>query len=577
MAATEPMNLLLAAITPPVDDPSLRPPRVGLLHVPLPDVDLMSDDDGSDDTQGNGEDGRGEPEVSDSEMEDAYAPPPLPPTLRIIGVRRLSGLSRGNSAADNIEGDWDANDVQHPFGDDTSDDDGGGSEMGDDPESETDGEEEVDLSEVEDDIHLSVPTNASPRMRPRSQSLSASSSVPGKKSGVPHSLKLPRTYPCTFAGCKKIYKNPGGLKYHLLYGHPDPNNPPNPPGFFGRSGKRGRNAPDVFKPYKCCMTGCGKRYKNMNGLKYHLEHAHHDLKDDPSALPYTVRSSGRREWNLAACYDPLGAPTSVARSSSPSHRRSPYSNASEMGDMSLGLNVPGVRTRRSSKIASSGRGSAAFSPSSYNDTPAGGHFSAPATMFLSAGTPPMLARQSDRQTPTGPGNSTSPNPSLPDTSPPPVPSTSVAGALAFAASALRPSQLAKFNPGTASPITHHHSGTPLSPGHLSTIPRGPAPDFSDDDSTPAAASHLSAAFSSPMHSSAVLATSHASTVSGSLDPLQQLLAAAAIMSAPKEGVKFVKKEEDLGTRKKDGRSEDEDETLAHTDEGEEGMVFTMDE
>lgn len=28
------------------------------------------------------------------------------------------------------------------------------------------------------------------------------------------------------------------------------------------------------KPYQCTIGDCGKRYKNLNGLKYHIEHSH---------------------------------------------------------------------------------------------------------------------------------------------------------------------------------------------------------------------------------------------------------------------------------------------------------------
>lgn len=31
---------------------------------------------------------------------------------------------------------------------------------------------------------------------------------------------------------------------------------------------------DVYKPYKCTQPDCNKTYKNLNGLKYHIEHTH---------------------------------------------------------------------------------------------------------------------------------------------------------------------------------------------------------------------------------------------------------------------------------------------------------------
>jgi hypothetical protein len=77
-----------------------------------------------------------------------------------------------------------------------------------------------------------------------------------------------KRYPCTVAGCDKVYKNPGGLKYHLIHTHPDPEAGGSeiPAGLLGRNGKRGRNVPDVYKPYRCLVFSCGKRYKNLNGL-----------------------------------------------------------------------------------------------------------------------------------------------------------------------------------------------------------------------------------------------------------------------------------------------------------------------
>ena len=62
-----------------------------------------------------------------------------------------------------------------------------------------------------------------------------------------------RPFVCPIPGCGKTYKNANGLKYHALHGHD---------GDF------------VEKPHKCPFSGCGKRYKNSNGLKYHFQHSH---------------------------------------------------------------------------------------------------------------------------------------------------------------------------------------------------------------------------------------------------------------------------------------------------------------
>ena len=31
---------------------------------------------------------------------------------------------------------------------------------------------------------------------------------------------------------------------------------------------------DVDKPFACPVPGCKKRYKNVNGIKYHARHGH---------------------------------------------------------------------------------------------------------------------------------------------------------------------------------------------------------------------------------------------------------------------------------------------------------------
>jgi len=30
----------------------------------------------------------------------------------------------------------------------------------------------------------------------------------------------------------------------------------------------------MVRPYGCAVEGCDKRYRNLGGLKYHIEHAH---------------------------------------------------------------------------------------------------------------------------------------------------------------------------------------------------------------------------------------------------------------------------------------------------------------
>lgn len=86
-----------------------------------------------------------------------------------------------------------------------------------------------------------------------------------------------RPFKCKVIGCEKAYKNANGLRYHEKHGHsgqqlrkngdgslsivdPETNTPY--PGTVGM---------EKEKPYRCDV--CGKRYKNLNGLKYHRNHS----------------------------------------------------------------------------------------------------------------------------------------------------------------------------------------------------------------------------------------------------------------------------------------------------------------
>ncbi|KAJ3029999.1 UNVERIFIED_CONTAM: Transcriptional regulator of ribosomal biogenesis proteins [Siphonaria sp. JEL0065] len=89
--------------------------------------------------------------------------------------------------------------------------------------------------------------------------------------------------------CKKEYKNANGLKYHLNHSHTKPNELPS--GYY--FGKKKKEAEDLTKPFVCLVVGCGKRYKNLNGLKYHSEHGHLPgaILMDPSAAAAATASA----------------------------------------------------------------------------------------------------------------------------------------------------------------------------------------------------------------------------------------------------------------------------------------------
>ncbi|ODV97337.1 hypothetical protein PACTADRAFT_24921, partial [Pachysolen tannophilus NRRL Y-2460] len=80
-----------------------------------------------------------------------------------------------------------------------------------------------------------------------------------------------RPYRCPVIGCDKTYKNQNGLKYHRLHGHQNQLLQQNPDGTFSIIDPDGSSEKD--KPYACAV--CGKRYKNLNGLKYHRAHSTH--------------------------------------------------------------------------------------------------------------------------------------------------------------------------------------------------------------------------------------------------------------------------------------------------------------
>ncbi|KAJ3054840.1 Transcriptional regulator of ribosomal biogenesis proteins, partial [Rhizophlyctis rosea] len=94
-----------------------------------------------------------------------------------------------------------------------------------------------------------------------------------------------KPYRCHLPNCTKAYRNSSGLKYHLQHGHVPKKEPsdriliPEQVAAMNASDIiAGRDSPVVFKPYRCqADPACLKRYKNLNGLKYHLIHAHPEV------------------------------------------------------------------------------------------------------------------------------------------------------------------------------------------------------------------------------------------------------------------------------------------------------------
>lgn len=87
----------------------------------------------------------------------------------------------------------------------------------------------------------------------------------------PVDKSLERPYICPVPGCGKAYKNPNGLKYHALHGHDG-------------------TQELVERPYRCPYGDCGKRYKNPNGLKYHVNKNHADMLPKSALVARSAQS-----------------------------------------------------------------------------------------------------------------------------------------------------------------------------------------------------------------------------------------------------------------------------------------------
>ena len=86
-----------------------------------------------------------------------------------------------------------------------------------------------------------------------------------------------KPFKCPVIGCEKAYKNQNGLKYHKQHGHQNQQLKENADGTFSIVDPTtsipypGTVGMEKEKPYRCEV--CGKRYKNLNGLKYHRQHS----------------------------------------------------------------------------------------------------------------------------------------------------------------------------------------------------------------------------------------------------------------------------------------------------------------
>ncbi|KAF2483497.1 hypothetical protein BDY17DRAFT_324224 [Neohortaea acidophila] len=115
-----------------------------------------------------------------------------------------------------------------------------------------------------------------------------------------------KPFKCPVIGCEKAYKNQNGLKYHKQHGHQNQQLKENPDGTFSIVDPAtsipypGTVGMEKEKPYRCEV--CGKRYKNLNGLKYHRQHSppcNPELKANPPNLPNVLGNAQSMGVNVA--------------------------------------------------------------------------------------------------------------------------------------------------------------------------------------------------------------------------------------------------------------------------------------
>ena len=126
-----------------------------------------------------------------------------------------------------------------------------------------------------------------------------------------NTIVVDKPYKCKNLGCDKAYKNMNGLKYHRMHGvcnknnlanelasaSPAPQTPPasgvstpvtSVPNSPALPLHPGFNNPVIEeKKYSC--EKCSKRYKNLNGLKYHKKASHKSV-EDVAASPFSLAS-----------------------------------------------------------------------------------------------------------------------------------------------------------------------------------------------------------------------------------------------------------------------------------------------
>lgn len=149
-------------------------------------------------------------------------------------------------------------------------------------------------------------STASPKALTSQQRASTTLSRPAS------SLLLSKPFRCPKPNCNKSYKQANGLKYHMTHGSCNfapPKDLEQVQALLAskRSAREAageedqgitegemreveREAERRLKPFACGVSDCQRRYKNMNGLRYHYQHS-----GDHGAIGLALLASGQHE------------------------------------------------------------------------------------------------------------------------------------------------------------------------------------------------------------------------------------------------------------------------------------------
>ncbi|KAI5119677.1 hypothetical protein M0805_009621 [Coniferiporia weirii] len=152
------------------------------------------------------------------------------------------------------------------------------------------------------------------------------------------SLLLSKPFKCPKPGCMKSYKQANGLKYHVTHGQC---NFTPPPELSSVEGLSEREAERRLRPFCCQVPPCQRRYKNMNGLRYHYQHS-----GDHGARGLALLASGNHD-------------ATKSQPSPPSISLDTDMPAGE-GEQMYGGNTPTTLSEPSTPVPARGRTSFAF-------------------------------------------------------------------------------------------------------------------------------------------------------------------------------------------------------------------------